>query len=509
MTDSYNPDVLSCLANLSNDEVFTSPVIVNQMLDMLPQELFKSPDTRFLDPVTKSGVFLREIAKRLIVGLEDRIPNLEERIDHIFHEQLYGIAITELTSLLSRRSLYCSKYPNSKYSVSRFNTIEGNIRFKRIDHYFVGGTCAYCGATKKAFGDRNGLETHAYEFIHTKSPERIFNMKFDVIIGNPPYQLDDGGAQASASPIYHLFIKQAIKLNPRYLSMIVPSRWFTGGKGLDDFRNEMLHDKRLKIIHDYPDASDCFAGVEIKGGVNYFLWDKEYDGDCKIVTHSGDQVISELTRPLLEDGANIFIRNNDLISIYRKVKGFHEKSFSSIVSSMKPFGLRGDFFKDPTKYNLPKLSENMIQNGLTIYGLNEKLQRIKLYAPATYPLPRKEYVDGYKMFMARNQGTGIFGETFSTPIFAKPNECCTETFVVIGSFKTEAEMMNCYSYIKTKFFRTMIGIKKNDQSAGQGIYEYVPMQDFSKKWTDKELYEKYNLSDEEIEFIETNVKVME
>ena len=337
---NYNPDILNCLANLSSDEVFTPPNIATKMLDLLPQKLFSDPNAKFLDPFSKSGVFLREIAKRLLKGLENQIPDLQERIDHIMHHQLYGIGITELTAYMSRRSLYCTARANSKHSVTHLPDEDGNIFFEEISHTWdKNRKCIYCGVNEKDFGDekRERLSKYAYPFIHNLNPYE--DMNFDVIIGNPPYQIGDGGGTgSSAIPIYHKFIQSAMKMNPRYLCMIVPSRWFAGGRGLDDFREEMLSDRRLKEIHDYPDASEVFPGVEIKGGVNYFLWEKDYEGDCLIKTYEKGEYISEMKRPLKEEGLDTLIRYNEAIPILRKVQAHQEKSFSELVSSRKPFG---------------------------------------------------------------------------------------------------------------------------------------------------------------------------
>lgn len=489
----YNPDVLSCLANLSNDEVFTPPEIVNQMLDMLPQELFQNPDTAFLDPACKTGVFLREIAKRLIKGLETQFPDLQERLDHIFHKQLFGIAITELTSLLSRRGVYCSKYPNSDFSVSRFDTAEGNIRFKRILHTWKDGNCLHCGASQKEYDRASDLETHAYEFIHTDNLEKLFNMKFDVIIGNPPYQLNDGGNGASAKPIYHLFVEQAKKLKPRYLSMIIPARWYAGGKGLDSFRNEMLTDNRLRIIHDFIDASDCFSGVEIKGGVCYFLWDKDYRGDCTIYRHEGAKIVSISSRPLLEEKSDIFIRYSEAISILHKVRQNTKIYFNSFVSSRKPFGLATNF-------------NSFSSNGtIKVYA-----NKTTAFLPANFLIPQnRDWIDKWKLFIPKAVGSGNMKDDWVTPIIGEPNSICTETYIVIGPFQNREQTLNVYSYTQTKFFHFLMGLAKITQDATNKVYQFIPMQDFSKPLTDKELYAKYNLSQDEIAYIENMIKPME
>ena len=334
----YNPDVLSCLANLSNDEVFTPPQLANQMLDMLPQELFRSPDTRFLDPCCKSGVFLREIAKRLIEGLADRIPDLQERIDHIMHHQLYGIAITRLTSLMSRRSLYCSKDADGKYSISHFDNSDGNIRYRDIRHTWQNGKCTYCGASKEVYDRAGDLESHAYEFIHTDNPKKLFkNMTFDVIIGNPPYQLSDGGNAASAIPLYHLFVEQAKKLQPKYLIMIIPARWYTASILQGDFTQRMLDDKSISKLVDFSNATDCFPSVEIKGGICYYLMNKSYNGKCSIVVHHSTQIYNS-TRYLRSEGVDAFVRFPLSLSIVEKIQTADFKPFSNIVSSQNPFG---------------------------------------------------------------------------------------------------------------------------------------------------------------------------
>lgn len=497
-TGLYNPDILSCIANLSNDEVFTPPEIANALLDTLPQDIFSDPTISFLDPACKSGVILREAAKRFIKGLEKEIPDLQERVNHIYRNQLFGIGITELTSLLSRRSLYCSKYPNSEFSVCKFNTVEGNIRFRRISHQWKGNKCALCGAKKEIYDRGDSFENHAYEFIHNEAPEIIFNRKFDVIVSNPPYGLSDGGGGSgkSTTPIYHRFVIQAIKMNPQYIAMIIPSRWFSGGKGLDEFREQMLNDSRITSIVDYADSKDCFSsGVDIPGGICYFQWNRNHNGPCKItnILKQGEKNIA--TRPLNE--FTTFIRLNKAVEIVKKVLSKDEVLMNEIVLSRKPFGISSDVPFD--------------RDGDVLYRNSKGMGAID-HEKITTGI---ELVGKWKTIISKvtTEHAGVPDKSGRMRVLAavetlEPNAVCSESYLVTGSFDTEEQANNMADYLKTKFVRFLLMQMLASMNMSRNTFSFVPMQDFNLSWSDDDLYQKYNLSKDEIQLIETTMKPM-
>ena len=496
---NYNPDVLTCLANLSNDEVFTPPDVANKMLDQLPQELWNDKNITFLDPCTKSGIFLREITKRLLVGLEKEIPNLQDRLDHILTKQVYGIGITELTALLARRSLYCSKNANKEFSITNvFDNNDGNVLYKNIGHKWKNLKCEFCGATKDLYNRKDYLEQYAYDFIHTENPKELFNMKFDVIIGNPPYQLSDSGAGASAKPLYHKFIRNAIKMNPRYLSMIIPSRWFSGGKGLDDFRKEMINDTKMKDLVIHFNAKDCFPGIPLEGGVCYFLWDANYNGECSVKNINDNELISESKRFLKYQNNDTIIQYNEAISILDKVKNKNLKSFSTLVSSRKPFGFDTTFKNFSNKNDF---------DSIKIYCRGEKVN----YVNKNLINKNLENVEKYKVFISRGYGYGTKGfphQVLNTPILGDRSSCCTETYLMIGPFESKNEAENVISFIRTKLFRFLVMLKKPTQDGTSKVYNFVPILNFNKKWNNKSVYDFFKLDKNEIDIIEKMITEM-
>lgn len=542
-----NPDVLTCIANLSNDEVFTPPELANKMLDAVAvawasnnggADIWTDPTVRFLDPFTKSGVFLREITGRLTRGLEEKLPNLEDRVDHILTKQVFGIGITHLTSLLARRSVYCSKFAHGPHSIAKsFASDAGNIVFERLEHSWVGATefvktagpdgktvkrgtngkCRYCGASQKTLDRGEGLETHAYTFIHADDIKariaELFgdDMQFDVIVGNPPYQLADGGGNGtSATAIYNLFVDQAKNLEPRLLTMVIPSRWFTGGKGLDQFRASMLSDDRVRSVDDYVISSDVFPNVALKGGVCFFLWDRDNPGTCRVTTHFKDDPPSTATRPLLENGVDVFIRYNQGLSILKKVAAVESgstaslsqpkgKRFVDLVSPRKPFGLASTFEAKGTQAAGDLL---VYQNGGTGY------------TPRTSVVAGERLVDKWKIYVGfAAPGTGNKDtyphKIISTPFVGAPGTISSETYLCIGPFKSKRQAESALSYLSCRLTRLLILLHKPSQNTTRKVYTFVPTQTWDRTWTDDELYAKYGISDDEIAFIEQVVRPMD
>jgi site-specific DNA-methyltransferase (adenine-specific) len=527
---SRNPDVLTCIANLSNDEVFTPPEFANRMLDTLAEawaanhggaNLWADKTVRFLDPCTKSGVFLREITSRLNEGLSQEIPDLQRRVDHILTQQVFGIGITQLTSLLARRSVYCSKSANGEHSIgSSFATDAGNVWFQRMKHTWDGDRCRFCGASRSVFERAEGLENHAYAFIHTANLKtrlaEIFGdaMQFDVIIGNPPYQLDDGGFGASAVPIYNKFVEQAKALEPRLLTMVIPSRWFFGGRGLEDFRKSMLSDGRMRRLVDYPDSRDVFQGVDVAGGICYFLWDRDAPGECSVVACEHGQAPDEMVRPLLEEGAEIFIRSNKALPILRKIMAAEngglygrlelpvDKRFDAQVSAQKPFGLR-TFFRGADR-------ESAKNDVLVLQS------RGRAWTSRSEITSGHELVDKWKVFTSKSSSehAGQVDKNGQRRVLSlsgviPPGSVVTETYILLGAFDSEDHARNCFSYVATKLFRFLIAIRSSAQDLARSAYSFVPKQDFSKAWADDELFAKYGLTGDEISYIERLIRPMD
>jgi site-specific DNA-methyltransferase (adenine-specific) len=531
-----NPDVLTCIANLSNDEVFTPPEFANQILDRIAAawadanngaSIWSNSSLRFLDPFTKSGVFLREITSRLVDGLKEEIPDLEERVDHILTQQVFGIAITQLTSLIARRSVYCSKWANGQHSIAKsFSTEDGNVWFESMNHTWIGGTewvltadehgnqvkkfsngkCKYCGASQKTLDRGEGLETHAYAFIHTDDINarvaELFgeDMQFDVIIGNPPYQLQSDGGTRDV-PIYQHFVEQAKRLEPRFLAMVIPSRWMASGLGLGEFRKTMLADRRIRELVDYPNAAEVFPSVGINGGACYFLWDSSYDGDCNVTMVWGGDTVGPVARSLGE--FDVLVRDGRAIPILRKVLDRSEPSVNTILARDKEFGWTSNF---------NGFHESAHPGDVPLYYIRS-MKRGRGFIGRDAVTKSAHLIDTWKLLVPQ-VGSGREREksgvdlVLGPPLVAPSPSVCTQSFLFFY-LESEEQVHSIRSYYATRFFRFLVSLRKITQHATHSTYSWVPMQSWDRTWTDGELYEKYGLNDEEASFIESTIRPME
>jgi len=499
VAERHVPDILECLAQLSSDEVPTPPKLASAMLDLLPDEVWSDPELRWADPFCKSGVFLREIVKRLLFkGLVEWESDFETRRNHILRNMVFGCAITEITGYVSRRTLYYSRHAAGEHSVIRFEDDDGNLPFVPAEHNFKTGRCQVCGAPDDLErGDAR--ENYAYAFIHGAYPtEEMSDMKFDVIVGNPPYQVASAG-NTRTRPVYQLFVDKAIEMDPRYVVMITPSRWFAGGLGMGDFRARMLGDRRMARLVDYRVERDVFPGVNVNGGVSYFLWDADHNGKCE-VTHvpAGGALTAPESRYL--DEFDLLVRQNEGVRILRKVRAAEESTFDVRVSSQKPFDLHTNIHGARSKQG--------VADPVLMYGAGRET-----WVPRASIEKNVEWIDRWKVFLA---AASDGNETFPAPIWdlargplvGRPGEICSGSYLVVYPTDERATAEAVATFLRTRFVRFLVSLRKIAQHNDAGRFAFVPDLEMDREWTDAELYERYGLNDDEIAFIESQVKEM-
>jgi len=504
------PDILDVIAALSSDAVPTPPLLARAVLDILPPDVWSNPDLRWLDPATKSGSILREVARRLMDGLAECEPDPGQRADHILRNMLFGCGITQVHGEMTRRSVYVSRDATSDFSVVSFDDESGNLPFVPAEHDYpmskdgrARGNCRVCGAPAQ-LERGNTRENYAYAFIHGAYPtQEMKDMQFDVIVGNPPYQIGDlKNEEDRAAPIYQYFVEQAIALNPKYLAMIIPSRWFTGGFQLDKFRERMIADRHFRAIVDNPKVYDCFPGVKIRGGVNYFLWDRDYDGDCEFSTRIDGQITSTLTRDL-RAGDGVLVRDNFAAAVIEKVRSLHKGPWcDTVVGPQMPFGqMRTNFAGDtPTRQSPDDVA--LVLGSRAGYTAKTNIDK------------NHEWIDRWKVLLPKassgdtNQDeTGrIVDVVLGEPIALAPGSACTQTYLIAGMFDTRDETENYANYLATKFVRFLVLQRKTSQDVYSDRFKFVPSLDMKRAWTDADLYKKFKLSAEEIDYIEACIR---
>ena len=492
------PDILEVISNLSNDEVFTPPRVVNAVLDMLPETVWTDPDLRWLDPGCKTGVFPREITKRLMRGLAKAIPDEAERIDHILRNMVFAIAITEITSMMARRTLYCSKDASGEHSAATMSTAGGNVWFERIEHPYVNGRCSECGGAKEQL-ERDGRDNYAYGFIHAEGRAAIkkeIDMKFDVIVGNPPYQMDNETGNRPM-PLYDQFVDQAISLGPQFIAMIIPSRWMAGGLGLNEFRSRMLSDSRLRVLVDYPDSSELFPGVKVMGGICYFLWRRDDPGLCSTTLVRGGKAQDPVERRL--DEYDVLVREPRALGILKKITGSNEPSLFEIMSSDKEFGLTSNFSDYSSSEFQDAVQLFAFQGGKRVVGWIDRSKVEK----------SPHLIDTWKVLIP---AAGFESQIMPTLVLSSlrraPNpSICTQTYLFLSA-DSEAVADSMESYIRTRCVRFLVWLRKVSQHATRSTYRWVPQQSWDREWTDDELFKKYKITKDEQAYISEIIREM-
>ena len=559
-----NFDILETITNVGNDEVFTPRKTCDMMLDSLPEEVWHNPNYKWLNPATKNGIFEREIAIRLDEGLKEIILDQEKRRKHILQNMIYAIGQTKFTANVARRTLYYCSQANRKcdgkiaedghyvngYAIgngSWFNDKEGNIKTPNKNHEFVDSSgkkipddcadenrkkykCKYCGINGDSnYNDANQREKYAYDFIHVDSDSiRAFcankffggdkKMKFDIIIGNPPYQLSDGGGgqKTSSSPIYQKFVNQAFALNAKYVCMIIPARWTVKGKGkeLEDFKNQMLGDHRVIEFHLFPNSTQCFPNNDIPGGVCFFSWQNDYDGKCYFYTHTTEGDVLHSQRYLKEGDMDVVVRDSRQLSILKKVSQYIQANncgnLSNIVSARNPFGLDSKLLKEETLYKqLPDYSDTPFENCFSVIGMNAQNKRDIKYFSNKFILKKgKNLSNCYKLFLGKaTVGGQTLGEALKItllgqPICGNPNELCTDSYLVLGPLETPDERDKLLSFLSTKTVRFLLGCRASSQNLSRDSFSFIPsIFKNPSNSNDKNLFELFKFTQEEQNYI--------
>uniref|UniRef100_UPI0025972667 Eco57I restriction-modification methylase domain-containing protein n=1 Tax=uncultured Parabacteroides sp. TaxID=512312 RepID=UPI0025972667 len=488
------------------DEKYENTLSISRFVDNggIAEEVF-STDTKILEINSKTGlyplyvaysVYRSRLAEQTDLFDKAESDSLEHHLkiwDKVLSENIFVLCKTPMAKSITKRTLV--GFRKAKVNTRYFEDLINQITNKSI-----------------AF-----VEKISQGKSYWKANENN-NMKFKAIVGNPPYQVMDGGAQASAKPVYDKFVDIAKKIKPSYISMIMPSRWYAGGKGLDEFRENMLNDKHISLLHDFLNPEDVFPNTNIRGGLCFFLWSEKYDNQkclTKVVTHQSNQPPITISRSLKTEHSNTFVRHGTAVSIIEKVSssvGF--ESFSDFVSVLRPFGFRGYFINDERFRSSPK----GLNSPVVCYGKGKKIG----YVDRSEITVKKEWIDLYKVYTPRanNIGTELNDDNLNSFV-GVPGTICTESYIVLGANMNLdlTSATNITKYLKTKFVRFQHGLAKASQDATSKTYQFVPLQDFSEgadiDWSksiaeiDAQLYTKYALTDPEIAFIESMIKPME